>query len=57
MDQTEKAKEAIKDKDIILMIGPTGSGKTTSILRFLGYKLKEATSNGLSTLGPTTKIA
>jgi Tfp pilus assembly ATPase PilU len=50
-------KAAIKDKDIMLMIGTTGSGKTTCILRFLGYKLKKVKSNDLTTLAPTTKVA
>ncbi len=40
----------------MLMIGTTGSGKTTLILRFLGYKLKEVKINDLASLDTTTKI-
>ena len=50
-------KAKIKNKDVMLMIGTTGSGKTTCILRFLGYKLKKAQCNDLTTLVPTTKVA
>jgi hypothetical protein len=35
------------------MIGMTGSGKSTNILKFLGYDLKPAIYKGLSTLIPT----
>jgi predicted GTPase len=38
-------RDVIKNKDVILVIGTTGSGKTTTILKFLGcnFKLKEGT--------------
>ncbi len=35
--KTQEAEKAIKDKDVILLIGGTGSGKSTNILKFLGY--------------------
>lgn len=31
----------IKDKDVIFVIGDTGSGKTTTILKFLGFSYKK----------------
>jgi Tfp pilus assembly ATPase PilU len=51
--KTQEAEKAIKDKDVILLIGGTGSGKSTSILKFLGYQLKEEYFNSLATLVPT----
>jgi Tfp pilus assembly ATPase PilU len=38
------------------MIGTTGSGKTTCILKFLGYKLQKVECQGLTTLSPIEKI-
>jgi GTPase SAR1 family protein len=38
------------------MIGNTGSGKTTNILRFLGYELKPGIVKGLETLLPTKEL-
>lgn len=42
----------IADKDIIMLMGPTGSGKTTFALKLLGYSLKEASYNLIPTLVP-----
>ena len=43
--------------DIIFVVGNTGSGKSTNILRFLGYKLKQTkTKKGLLTLKTTTPL-
>jgi energy-coupling factor transporter ATP-binding protein EcfA2 len=39
-------------KDLLLLIGPTGSGKTTIILKCLGYELEETKIKGLRTLQP-----
>jgi flagellar biosynthesis GTPase FlhF len=44
------AKASIQEKDVILMIGSTGSGKTTNTLKLLGYNFVETTHKGLSTL-------
>ena len=52
--KTRSAEQAIKDKDVILMVGGTGSGKSISILRFLGYQLREESFNSLATLISTT---
>jgi ABC-type glutathione transport system ATPase component len=38
------------------MLGNTGSGKSTNILRFLGYELESRKVNGLGTLLPTKKL-
>ena len=38
------------------MIGNTGSGKSTNILRFLGYELKMGKINNLATLLPTKEL-
>jgi type II secretory ATPase GspE/PulE/Tfp pilus assembly ATPase PilB-like protein len=38
------------------MIGTTGSGKTTCILKFLGYNLKKVKCNDLVTLVPVEKV-
>ena len=38
------------------MIGNTGSGKSTNILRFLGYELKLGKVNNLTTLLPTKEL-
>lgn len=39
-------------KDIIVLIGTTGAGKTTIILKLLGYNLKEGRVSGIKTLIP-----
>jgi HrpA-like RNA helicase len=40
IEKTNEAKKLIENKDVIFVIGDTGSGKTTNIHRFLGYNLK-----------------
>jgi ABC-type lipoprotein export system ATPase subunit len=42
----------VKDKDVVFMMGTTGSGKSTNILKCLGYKLKWGTYKNLQTLVP-----
>jgi Tfp pilus assembly ATPase PilU len=41
---------------VLLFIGNTGSGKSTNILKFLGYTLKEITIKNLTTLVPVQKL-
>jgi HrpA-like RNA helicase len=45
----------IKGKDVLLMIGNTGSGKSTNILKFLGYDLVPGNFGKLSTLVLTSE--
>ena len=52
IDKTNDARKLIKGKDIIFVIGNTGSGKSTNILKFLGYTLELGDYNGLETLIP-----
>ncbi len=47
----------IKDKDVLFIIGTTGSGKSTNILRFLGYELKSAKFKELPTLIPIKELS
>lgn len=40
VEKGNDSKEKIKGQDIILVMGMTGAGKTTNILKFLGYNFK-----------------
>jgi ABC-type oligopeptide transport system ATPase subunit len=42
VDKTDEVKYRIKGKNILFMIGTTGSGKSTNILKFLDYNLRVA---------------
>lgn len=53
---TEKSIGHIKGKNILFLIGPSGAGKTTIILRLLGYELKYTKVNDLLTLLPVTPL-
>lgn len=52
IDKTDDARGLIENKDVIFMIGNTGSGKSTNILKFLGYNLKQGKFGKLTTLVP-----
>jgi HrpA-like RNA helicase len=52
ISKTDEARKQIEDKDVLFVIGTTGSGKSTNILKFLGYNLRKSTYKGLSTLTP-----
>jgi ABC-type lipoprotein export system ATPase subunit len=56
INKTKFAETMIKDKDVLFIIGNTGSGKSTNILRFLGYELQPGKIGNLSTLIPTKKL-
>lgn len=46
----------IQNKDILFVLGNTGSGKSTNILKFLGYILALSKYKGLNTLAPLEKL-
>jgi predicted GTPase len=56
IDKTADAKKQIENRDVIFIIGNTGSGKSTNILRFLGYNLKAGKIGNLKTLLPTKEL-
>jgi ABC-type lipoprotein export system ATPase subunit len=56
IDKTNEAKKMIEKKDVIFMLGTTGSGKSTNILRFLGYNLRPAIFKTLPTLIPVERL-
>jgi energy-coupling factor transporter ATP-binding protein EcfA2 len=48
-----EAASQIRDKDIILMLGNTGSGKSTTIHFLAGSKMEEMEINGIFHIGPS----
>jgi predicted GTPase len=56
IDKTKNAETMIKDKDALFIMGNTGCGKSTNILKFLGYSIYPAKIGNFSTLLPTTKL-
>ena len=47
VDKTHKVQEQIQGKDIVLFIGDTGSGKTTTVKALLGYQMGFRTFKGM----------
>jgi flagellar biosynthesis GTPase FlhF len=47
LDKTKKAELSIKNKNIILFIGDTGAGKTTTILGLYGLKMVKKLFKGM----------
>ncbi len=47
LDKTKKAELSIKNKNIILFIGDTGAGKTTTILGLYGLKMVKKKFKGM----------
>src|SRR5664279_3400353 len=45
---TEQAKDSIRNKNVLLFIGETGSGKTTAIKTLLGYKMGKRLYKGMT---------
>lgn len=45
--KSHESKKQIEDKDVILVMGPTGSGKSTTILKLLGNSFKKIDINGV----------
>lgn len=41
IDKTKESEISIEGKDAVIFVGNTGSGKSTAILKFLGYELKK----------------
>ena len=56
VNECEAYKALVKGKDILFVVGFTGAGKTTNILRFLGYELREGIENGVKALVTTTPL-
>ena len=46
------SKDKIKNKDIIVVMGQTGAGKTTTILKFLGNSFEEVYIRGAKKYAP-----
>ena len=46
--KVKKPRDLIRGKDVILVMGMTGSGKTTTILKFLGHNFKKTVINGFT---------
>lgn len=51
-EKNKNASELIKDKDIILLLGGTGVGKSLTIHYLCGSKFREETRNGLNHITP-----
>ena len=51
IEQTKAAAEIVKGKDIVLLLGGTGSGKSTTILFLAGVKLVKQRVHGLVHIG------
>lgn len=56
ISKTNNAKKKIENKDVVFVLGTTGSGKSTNILKFLGYNLVLTTYKGLPTLVPAEEL-
>ena len=54
--KTQEAEKLVFNKDVLFFIGNTMSGKSTNILKFLGYNLRVGTFKGLKTLVPTQNL-
>ncbi|CAF4333156.1 unnamed protein product, partial [Rotaria sp. Silwood2] len=52
VQKVDEAAHLIQDKDIILFLGETGSGKSTAIHFFAGSTMKRVTVNGLNHITP-----
>jgi ABC-type multidrug transport system fused ATPase/permease subunit len=51
--KSDETANLIKDQDIVLLVGPTGVGKTTTIHSLAGSKMIETTENGMYHVAPT----
>jgi predicted GTPase len=54
--KSKVSKAKIQDKDIILVMGKTGSGKSTTILRFFGQNFKRVMVKGQTVYVPDDDI-
>jgi flagellar biosynthesis GTPase FlhF len=48
LKKTKKSETSIKNKNIILFIGDTGAGKTTTILGLYGLKMTKKKFKGMT---------
>jgi GTPase SAR1 family protein len=54
--QANISAKCIEGKHILLLIGPSGAGKTTIMLRLLDYYLEKTKINDLATLMPNVPL-
>jgi predicted GTPase len=54
--KSNESKNKIEDKDIILVMGKTGSGKSTTILRFFGQNFKRMMIKGQTVYVPDDNL-
>lgn len=56
IESTQQSTRQIQDKNVIFLIGRSGSGKTTIMLRLLQYQLKVSKIHQLKTLVPISQL-
>jgi Tfp pilus assembly ATPase PilU len=56
VEKTIESKKKIFKKEVLLFVGNSGTGKSTNLLGFLGYTMKNAFFKGLPTLSPVEAV-
>jgi putative ribosome biogenesis GTPase RsgA len=52
MDKNDNAKELVKGKDLVIFLGDTGTGKSTTIHYLAGSKMRKVKFNGIDHIEP-----